>query len=280
MSTPTPGDPYRMTFDPCAYLRTYYETPHIAEDEVVNLSALADLLKTRGGQVFRRVLEVGCGPTVHHAIPLAPHVGEVHLSDCLEGNLEEVRKWLAGGPDAHDWGVYLRGVLKLEGRDTTPGAVHRRAEQVRARVTALKVCDLLQEDPLGDGESYDLVTCFYTAECAAPSRQEWEQVMMRLAGLVRPGGVLFQAAMRNCDHYAVGDGTIPAVPVNEADFADVLPRCGFDLEQTRITPIEVREWSGHGFAGICVVQAVKRVGNLGESDKVCVAAHPGRGVKL
>jgi SAM-dependent methyltransferase len=265
-NSPRSCDLYRTTFDPRAYLRTYYETRRVTEDEVANLTALLGLLRSEG-RSFRTVLEVGCGPTIHHAIPLMPHAGEIHLSDYVEGNLAEVRKWLGNAPGAHDWGVYLRWVLAMEGIEPTPEAVRRLADELRSRVTALKACDLHQDDPLRDGATYDLVTCFYTAECAARSRREWERVMRRLASLVRPGGVLFQAAMRDCDHYAVGDRAIPSVPINEADFADVLPRWGFDPEQTRIEPVAVSEWAGHGFQGICVVRAVKRADGLGVGEQ-------------
>ena len=81
--------------------------------------------------------------------------------------------------------------------------------------------------------------------------------MRRLAGLVRPGGTLFQVSMRNCRHYAVHDRVIPAVPVDEGDFAAVLPGCGFDPQSTSVTAVAVGEWAGHGFDGVCVVTATK-----------------------
>ena len=82
--------------------------------------------------------------------------------------------------------------------------------------------------------------------------------MRRLAGLVSPGGTLFQVAMRNCRQYAIHDRTIPAVPVDETDFAAVLPACGFEPGATSVTPVRVAEWADHGFDGVCLVTAVKR----------------------
>ncbi len=77
--------------------------------------------------------------------------------------------------------------------------------------------------------------------------------------LVKPGGTLFQVSMRNCSRYMVGDRDIPATPVNEADFAAVLPACGFDPERTTITPVKIAAWADHGFDGVCVVRAEKAI---------------------
>jgi SAM-dependent methyltransferase len=249
-------DLYESAFDPREYLRTYYETPHVTEDEVPVLTALSSMMNAQG-RPFGRVLEVGCGPTIHHAIPLVPFAEEIHLSDYLAPNLAEVRRWLDGAADAHDWDVYLRGVLAIEGREPTVDAIRRRAGELRRKVTALPRCDLLRDEPLGHPAAYDLVTCFYTAECAARSPREWEQVMRRLGSLVRPGGRLFQVTMREGRHYNVAGRAIPSYPVNETDLADVLPRCGFDPSRTTIRAVRVGEWAGHGFAGVCIVEAGK-----------------------
>ena len=179
------------------------------------------------------------------------------MSDYLQANLAEVRRWLDRDPLAHDWTVYVRGALTAEGADESDAAVREREDALRAKVTAHKLCDLTRSDPLGNGTTYDLVTSFYTAECAAADRADWEHVMRHLSGLVKPGGTLFQVAMRDCRGYAVLDRHIPAVPVTEADFAAVLPACGFDPARTTITPVRVSEWREHGFDGICVITAVK-----------------------
>jgi SAM-dependent methyltransferase len=253
-------DVYREVFDPLAYLRTYYAGP-LSDDERFNLSQLRqtlDRFRADGGRPgFRRALEVGCGPTIHHAIPLVPHVAELHLSDYLPANLAEVRRWLDRDPTAHDWSAYLRGVLAAEGENSSDDDVRQRADALRARVTALKECDLRQPHPLGEPAAYDLVTCFYTAECAARDRREWAQVMRHLGKLVAEGGVLFQVAMRRGAHYRVGGTDIPAVPVDERDFAAVLPECGFAPRAATITPARVADWADHGFEGVIVVTAEK-----------------------
>lgn len=131
----------------------------MTEDEALNSRALTGLL-TRPGRALGLCLDVGCGPTVHDALPLAPHAGEVLLSDCPPGNLAEVRKWLDDAPDAHDWSACVGGVLNIEGVAPTGESVRRRVADLLAKVTALLPCDLLRDDPHGRPGTYDLVTCF------------------------------------------------------------------------------------------------------------------------
>lgn len=249
-------DVYKTAFDPGAYLQTYYSEPQIPDDEVFNIRSLIEFLG-RSGRTFDSALEVGCGPTIHHAVPLARHVKKLYLSDYLPGNLAEVQKWLEGTFDAHDWSAYIRGTQVLEEITPTDEAIQQRAKDLRAAIKGLLPCNLLVDEPLGRPDKYDLVTCFYTAECAARSRAEWELVMQRLSRLVNPGGVLFQVAMRNGHSYKIHDRVIPAVAVNEADFATVLPRCGFAPDLTTISPFRITAWADHGFDGICLVTAVK-----------------------
>lgn len=46
------------------------------------------------GRTYDSAIDIGCGPTVHHAFPLAPFIREIHLADYLPANLAEVRLWL------------------------------------------------------------------------------------------------------------------------------------------------------------------------------------------
>ena len=93
-------------------------------------------------------LEIGCGPTVHHVLPLAPFVSEIHMADYLPDNLEQVRRWRDGVPDAHRWNHYTALTLSLEGRETTNAEIERRETDTRRKITSLLHCDLKRDQPL------------------------------------------------------------------------------------------------------------------------------------
>lgn len=201
-------------------------------------------------------MEVGCGPTLHHAFALAPLVGELHLAEYLPGNRAEVRKWLDGDPAAHDWDVYFRGILAIEG-DAVGETLAARTKLLRSRVTAFLPCDLRADNPLGSAAEYDLVASFYTAEAIGGTLAEWEAMTGRILDLVRPGGTVFIGAVRECRAYKVLDRSYPTTPVNEEDFARVLKKHGFDVENAVIRGVPITAWVDEGFSGVCVVCARK-----------------------
>lgn len=250
------ADTYRRDFNPQEYLREYYFTPEVAADERAIFSTLVPWLREQG-RVFERAIDIGCGPTVHHAFPLASWVRDLHLADYLEANLDEVRRWLAGDPAAHNWDVYLRGVLAIE--EIPEANLAGRVELLRSRVTRLVRCDLRNSQPLFDqpGSQYDLVTSFYCAESVAESRADWEAMTRNLTSLVAPGGALVISALRRSTGYRVGSAQLPSASVDETDFERLLPELGFRAADTRITVAESPEWTDHGFAGLCVVCATK-----------------------
>ena len=70
------------------YPNKYYTLPALSDDEQAIFRHVGPWL---AGEFYQRGIEVGCGPTVHHALAVVPHVAELHLADYLESNLEEVR---------------------------------------------------------------------------------------------------------------------------------------------------------------------------------------------
>ena len=246
----SPADVYDRLWQPKAYLRQYYATSHVAEDEQANI-AFARRLFQEAKRTFPLALEVGCGPTLHHAMLLAPYVGELHLADYLAGNLAEISESLAGNVGAHDWGVYLGGLRQIEG-----GAADDRWHLLQERVSRLIQMDLRQPQ----SGAYDLVASYYCAECVASTQLEWRQCLASLAGLLSPGGVLLLGVVRRCRSYNICGTVFPASSIDEEDLAGILPSLGFDQATIVIEAVPVAEWSEQGFDGICCVWAQKRSG--------------------
>ena len=152
---------YQNHFHPREYLRQYYSAAALTDDEAAIFRFLNEKL---AGNSFATSLEFGCGPTVHHAFGLLPFVGELHLAEYLEGNRNEVTRWIKADPDAHDWDPQLRGILEIEARGDD---LATRIGQLRGRATKVLPCDLFRDPPLDESGTYDLVASFYTAECLA-----------------------------------------------------------------------------------------------------------------
>lgn len=104
------ADLYQQVWKPRQYLEQYYSGATVSDDEQAVFAQLAKWFD-QGGRQFKRGLDFGCGPTIHHAAALVPYVQELHLADYLPDNLEEIRRWLRDDSDAHVWDVYLSGAL-------------------------------------------------------------------------------------------------------------------------------------------------------------------------
>ncbi len=244
------------TFDPKAYLQQFYSGDVLPEDEAVNLGALTDWLG-RTNRVYETALEFGCGPTIHHALPLgdANCVQALTLADYSVMNRAEVQRWINGDETAHNWDAYIRGYLELTGRQCDAEQVKQCAQAVRRLIRSVVPCDVLHDPCLESNETFDLVTSFYTVECATGSRDLWRTAIQRLLGLVKPGGSLFMTVMRNCSWYDVLGRRFPVASVNEDDIATVLPRFGFELKTAEIESVRVHGWEEEGFDSIVLVRA-------------------------
>lgn len=217
------------------YLRTYYAgEPQIDEQEVSRLLVREAPRLPRG-----KYLELGCGPTLHHVMPLAPFVTEIHLRDYLEENLAEVRAWHTQAAGAHDWRAFTRMSLRDAGLEDGPGAVATREALVRQRITRIDRCNLMAPTPAGDRGAYAAVGCFYVTEEVGISPAAWRAVMQRVADYVAPGGTLLLALLAGMTSYRVvqASGRVddyPCACVTTDDLRQVLPGLGFPLDAVTI----------------------------------------------
>jgi SAM-dependent methyltransferase len=251
------GDIYEQLWSAQEYLRQYYTTDYVADDERANFEVMIAWLQ-QSQRVYQRCLDFGCGCTLHHVMPLVPYVEEIHLADYLPENLVEIQKWLDDRPDAHNWDVYLREVLALENDQSSQADdLSSRKQELRNKITTLKLGNVLREHPLSDTSTYDLVTSFYCVEAVTSSKEEWRLLMSNLCRLVAPGGSLFLSVMRNCQFYKVMENRFPVAPVDKADLIDVLLENKFEPSQTEVQVVQIQEWADQGFDGICIVKAQK-----------------------
>ena len=124
------------------YVATFYGDHPPTEDE----RAVLAFLTTHAGRIAGRprMLEVGCGPTIHHVFPFVPYVSAVDMADYLPENLAAVRRWQTRAPGAYSWRQYARLAVELQSREATDEEVDRLEADARARIGRLLPCDLKQ----------------------------------------------------------------------------------------------------------------------------------------
>ena len=250
-----------------AYLHTYYSGAPPIDEQVVSRFLVREAKRLRGGTF----VEIGCGPTIHHALPLVAHVDAVHFLDYLAENQHEIELWRRGAPTAHDWRPFTRMSLIDAGVEPTPTAVAAHEALLRARIARVGACNLLAPTPAADVGAFAAVGCFYCAEEVGISKAAWAQVMARVAAYVRPGGTLFVAALAGMDAYRVEDALgrtteLPCANITADDVRALLPRLGFPafsacIEQHDIPHPDV------GVTGTILVAAEKTAAGKTAAEK-------------
>jgi hypothetical protein len=206
-------------------------------------------------------LELGCGPTVFHVIPVTPYTERIYMADYLAENLAAVRSWKEAALPAFDWDRHIRHTLAVEGnrRET----VADRAASLRARIAELWRCDLRSDLPLGRPMTFPAVGCFYTVDVISTCKAEWHRIMARVASLVASGGYLFLMTLRDMTSYEVRHPSgrtdrFPLLSLTEADFEAVLPGLGFDMRETEIESHPFVPPLDDGLRGAILIAAKKK----------------------
>jgi len=236
-------------WSPAAYLATYY-----AKVEPEERHTLRFLVReARNLAPGATVLEFGVGPTLHHLLPLAPHVARIHVADLLPANLEAVRQWCVEEPGAFDWSAFTREVLLYEGiRRPSGQEIDTRERLTRERLTLRLVGDARHRHPLGLTYSrrYDCVVTCYCADSATADKGEWFRYLRNIASLLAPGGLFVVAALRNCSFYRVGALRFPSPAIDEHDIRCALVELNFEKSSIQLQVCEVSEQARHGFQSI------------------------------
>ncbi|HYF62253.1 MAG TPA: guanitoxin biosynthesis pre-guanitoxin forming N-methyltransferase GntF [Herpetosiphonaceae bacterium] len=242
------------SFHPREYLEMWYArtTPEISA--TLGFLRYAYLQATPGA----RVLDFCCGPTIYQHLAAAPLVAEIHCADYLQRNLDEIRRWRDGGPDAFDWTPLIHEALWQEGlRHPAAEDIARRADIVRSRLTALEWCDIRQPDPLGRplGRAYDVVSNCYGADVVAATVEEWEDCVANCCSLLKPGGMLIMTLIKDAEWWPSGDQIMPALRLNELHVMNALTKIGFVPSSITTSTHTVDDASQVGYSDVIFVTA-------------------------
>lgn len=240
------------------YLETYYRVPPTADETAVLGFLLADF---REHPPAGRHAELGCGPTIHHALPFAPHVASVSMLDYLDDNLDQVRRWVGDSPRAHDWTNYAKFTLEAEGADASPASVEDRMRLTRGKIREVATCNLLEDSPRDRHASFDSIGCFYCTEEIGVTLGEWRKVVERATQYLRPGGRFYLSALAGMDGYDVisGEGQTlryPCANIRPNDLVECLTDLGFPQTSIRLEEAEI-EHPDCGLTGVLVAAATK-----------------------
>jgi hypothetical protein len=249
------------------YLAQYYGPPAKEDETVINQFIVEEL--QRIDKQFDQYVEIGCGPTIHHAVPFARHAQAIHMTEYLPDNRGAVEKWFTNAPDAFKWEHYIEMSLRAEGIAVNPYQIARREQLMREKIATIDHCDVRKNPVLSIRPGLtpkSVVGCFYVTEEVGTSIEDWQQIMTNIASTLPIGCRLFMSALKGMKEYVMEknpDGTpaatLPCAPVEGHHFTDLLPRLGFGDIRIKEHTIAVPDCDVNGLI-VVSAQKVRPVG--------------------
>ncbi|KAG9350094.1 hypothetical protein JZ751_026447 [Albula glossodonta] len=223
-------------FNPTAYLQYNYTPPRAdfsRADSIVpwKLGCLHRAF-TEGDVGGEMLVDVGSGPTLYQVLSGCEVFGRVVLTDFLDVNRRELRRWLGEEEGSFDWTPYLQHVCKLEGR--SPSAWQEKAARLRSVVTEILPIDVHQPSPLPPGTlpspGADCLVSSFCLESVSPDLASFTRALGHLSALLKTGGHLLLIGALGESYYMGGPGVrIPVVPLDEAQVCSSLRSSGYTL---------------------------------------------------
>lgn len=210
------------------------------------------------GKEKAMVLELGGGPTLYQLMNIVDKVKEIHFTDYVEDNLNEIRAWKNSESSAFDWKDYFKAALMIK-NDTihiSDKEIESLEKELRRKITKIEHCDIFQKG-LGIAEkSFDIINTHFVAESATSSKEQWEAALKNIYHKLNDNGLLFMSALRGAkSSYRVLEKSFPAVELYEKDMEAGLKNAGFHV--IRISSIHTDDKSNN-YAGFMFVAAQKK----------------------
>lgn len=241
-----------------AYLNEYFKK--LGPDVKSTTKFVADELASFRDKPITKLLEFGSGPTIIGVIGSVPYVKEIHVSDYLKSNLQEIQLWLKGDKNAFDNNGMIAYTLELEGIKPTSKNISERSKELREKITQILYCNAKLKRAIPKNKiHYPLIISLYCADSATGSKRIWRNYMENMLNLLAPKGTILIAALRKCKYYSVGSEKIPSANIDENDLKKVLLKNGFASKNIHISVVDVPETGSNGFTSLMFARADKRL---------------------
>ena len=98
---------------------------------------VVSLLLFTGRVKGHRIIDIGCGPTIHSLIPAAKWFDELYLADFSPRNLQAVQQWLQRDPESFDWQTHFKLFADKDGNRY--GKISKNCQRVKQPLTVMSV---------------------------------------------------------------------------------------------------------------------------------------------
>ena len=189
-----------------------------------------------------RLLEFGGGPVITSLISAAPHVNQITFAAYLEGERNEIELWKHEKEGGQDLGSHFKYVVNevehIEGDD----AWRERETLLRKRITSIVPCDALNDNPLFDKqEPFEIISTSVCLETACTSYTQYKEAIMRLVGLLKPGGFFLMVIPERMTFYVLGNKKWPHLYVTLEQVKEALAEAGTAILMAERDPVSMEQ---------------------------------------
>ena len=249
------------TFEPKNYLQEYYSNIDLENRSLLSFFAEAYKEITPNSVM----LEFSGGPSIYSLITAASKVKEIHFSDFLKCNIEEVEQWKRFRHRNYLWTNFFREALTAEGkREVSVDDILDREDLLSQKLTNFLRCDAFNQQPLGEKyhQYYDVVAANFVAESITSSLKTWEKIVENICSTLKPNGTLIMTAIQGASFYCVDGQRYPAVTVTPENVLRTLNYQGFDTRNLLIQqiPAEITNTTDKnykGYEGMLFIKATR-----------------------
>ncbi|XP_067127318.1 nicotinamide N-methyltransferase-like [Centruroides vittatus] len=187
-------------------------------------------------QIFRdeafrgeRILDVGCGPTVHRMAAPSEYFSEIVLSDYTEHNRQAVREWLKNESSAKDWDSLMQMEALLEGYGNLEEGINEIKLRLRQKIKEVIPCDVLKQDIISsDVGKFDVLFTSLCLEGACSTLEDYKTAVKNFRNYILPNGGFVMVSALECHNYYVGDNEkLPCLFVTQEFVNETLKEAGF-----------------------------------------------------
>lgn len=179
----------------------------------------------------RRLLDIGCGPTVFRAALASKFISEIILSDYSEHHLEEIQKWVKNEPCSKYWDVLFKPQAIFEGfSQNMEEGIDIIKSRTRGKITRILPCDILKKEivPVDVGK-FDIVLSIFCICAACSTIEAFKSAIKKIRNYLLPDGELVLGVVLDCSFYIVNniEGKIPRLSISQQMVNEILEEAGF-----------------------------------------------------
>jgi len=179
-----------------------------------------------------KLLEIGSGATVHSIASASAFFSHITMSDYVQDNLDNLKKWIAGDSSLKQL-LDIPAELEGFGNDMELGKKILES-RIRSSIKRVTRCDMLSDNILCESTDdpwtsppFDMIISCLTMEVVPKDFKGYCESLKNASKLLRSEGGLVMCGFLGGSNWAVGGKVFNHIQIKEDDLISALTEAGF-----------------------------------------------------